>query len=367
MRRPVEEMFSGVEDPRVAKKVKHKLEDILFIAFCTFLSNGSDFEDMVSFAEERYDWLRKFISLENGIPSHDTFNRVFQKVKPESLLSVLQEDGAGLLSDLKGKHISFDGKKARGYSPRTKGTDGLFIVSAWVNEHQLTLGQQKVEDKSNEKTAIPQLIESLDLRGATISIDAIGTQENIASLIVEKGADYILALKENQKKLFEEVNDGLVWSGVLTENTSTTVDTGHGRKETRVCKIMKPEELLETSFTSKWKGLKTLVRVDYERVENGTISSNTRFYISSKEQTAEYFNSAVRGHWSIENQLHWHLDVTFGEDKNRSRKGYSQENLNMLRKTSLARIKKSNEKLSMQKRRFKASLNQDFLEELLGL
>lgn len=365
MEKTVDEMFSNIEDPRQDWKVKHKLSEILFIALCTLLSNGVDFEDMVSFTKERYEWLKKFIDLRNGIPSHDTFNRVFQLIEPTQLMKILQEDGSGIIKDLKEKHISFDGKKARGHAPKSKGVNGLYIVSAWVNENQICIGQQKVDDKSNEITAIPQLLDSIDIQGSTITIDAIGTQENIVEKIQSENADYILALKQNQKTLYQQVDDELIWTQVPALVIDTTEDKKHGRKEVRKCKVISAQGFLEKSFIDKWKGLKSLVRIDYERTENGTVSSNTRYYISSKLGNAKYFNQAIRGHWSIENQLHWHLDVTFDEDKNRSRIGHSQVNLNIMRKTALTRIKKSNEKLSLKKRRFKASLNQAYLENLI--
>jgi predicted transposase YbfD/YdcC len=365
MSKSVEDLFSHLSDPRQPWKVLHKLSDILFIALCTLLSNGLDFEDMEAFARERRDWLLKYISLSNGIPSHDTFNRVFQLLEPDALLEVLKNDGDEFIRNLEGLHINFDGKKIKGYSPKSKGNTGLFVVTAWINEHKLCLGQQKVDTKSNEKTAIPKLLESIDIKGSTITIDAIGTQEDIAKKIIDKEADYILALKKNQKTLFEEVDDELIWSKVVAEDIDTTYDNQHGRIETRVCKKLPAEDLLEEYFSSKWANLKTIIRIEYKRVENNITTCNTRYYISSKEATAHYFNLNIRGHWSIENQLHWHLDMTFEEDKNRCRTGHAQVNLNSMRKIALNKIKRSDEKLSLKKRKFKASLNKDYLEELV--
>ena len=220
-------------------------------------------------------------------------------------------------------------------------------------------------EKSSEKTAIPELLNSLDITGSTVTIDAIGTQENIATQIIDKGGDYILALKKNQKKLFEEVDDPFVWSKVASEQIDTTEDTLHGRTEIRKCSIIKAQLLLDATFLEKWKGLKTLIRIEYKRIENNVTICKTRYYISSQINTAAYFNQHIREHWGIENQLHWHLDVTFQEDKNRSRTGHSQVNLNTIRKIALHKIKRSNEKCSLKKRRFKASLNQDYLETVV--
>jgi len=361
----VESLFGDVVDFRCPWKVVYRLCDILFIALCTLVSNGEDFEDMESFGNERRAWLLQFIELPNGTPSHDTFNRVFQLLDPSVLIEILKNDGFDFIHSLVGTHINIDGKKVKGYSPKSKGNEGLYIVSAWVNEHKLCLGQTKVAEKSNEKTSIPVLLNSIDITGSTITIDAMGTQENIAHQIIDKGGDYILALKKNQKKLFEEVNDEFVWSKVAPEQTDITEDTLHGRTEIRKCSIMKADQLLDTNFLEKWKGLKTLVRIEYERIENNITIYKTRYYISSKINTAAYFNQQVRGHWGIENQLHWHLDVTFQEDKNRSRTGHAQVNLNTVRKIALNKIKRSSEKLSLKKRRFKASLNQDYLEEIV--
>lgn len=361
----VESLFASVIDFRCPWKVVYRLCDILFIALCTLISNGEDFEDMEAFGKERRDWLLQFIELPYGTPSHDTFNRVFQLLEPAILIDILKNDGFEFIDSLVGTHINIDGKKVKGYSPKSKGNTGLYIVNAWLNEHKLCIGQTKVAEKSSEKTAIPLLLDTIDIAGSTITIDAVGTQENIATQIIEKGGDYILALKKNQKKLFEEADDDFVWSKVKQEHTDTTEDSIHGRIEIRKCSVMKATQLLDSSFLEKWKGLETLVRIDYKRIENNVTICKTRYYISSQINTAAYFNQHIRGHWGIENQLHWHLDVTFQEDKNRSRTGHSQVNLNTLRKIALNKIKRSNEKSSLKKRRFKASLNQDYLEQVV--
>ncbi|WP_338793728.1 ISAs1 family transposase [Bernardetia sp. MNP-M8] len=186
-------LFSD-KDFRQPWKVLHKLCDILFIALCALISNGKDFEDMESLGKECFEWLLQFIELPNGIPSHDTFNRVFQLLEPSVLIEILKNDGFDFIDSLVGTPISIDGKKVKGYSPKSKGNEGLYIVSAWVNEHKLCVGQTKVAEKSNEKTSIPILLNSIDITGSTITIDAMGTQENIAHQIIDKGGDYILAL-----------------------------------------------------------------------------------------------------------------------------------------------------------------------------
>ena len=207
MKRTIQELFSQVPDPRVVNRCTHNLSDILFIALSTLVCNGEDFEDMVEFAHQRYHWLSSLLELPGGIPTHDTFNRVLQRIEPEALGKALAEDGQVLLDTLNEKQLILDGKKIRGVSPTSKGNNGLYILSAWVSETRLCVGQTKVEDKSNEISAIPKLLDGLDIRGATVSIDAIGCQKAIAEKIVEGQAEYLLSLKKNQKQTFQDAED----------------------------------------------------------------------------------------------------------------------------------------------------------------
>lgn len=357
------EIFSKVQDPRLKPRCLHKLTDVLFIAFCTLLSNGEDFEDMVEFGHQRTDWLEEILELPNGIPSHDTFNRVLQMVDPEELTTCLGEDASILIESVKGKLISFDGKKMRGVSPTSRGNSGLYILSAWVNENRICIGQEKVQDKSNEITAIPDLIDALDLEGSTVSIDAIGCQVDIAAKIVDALADYLLALKANQGNLFEEVSDDYIWQS--SKNHHKTWEYDHGRYETRKCQIASASEFLSPALLKKWKEIKTLIKIESERTINDVTSLHTRYYISSEAQSAAYYNDAIRSHWGIENLLHWHLDVTFKEDANRARTGFAPQNLNILRKMALYRISNMNDRLSLQKRRYRASMNTKYLQKVI--
>jgi predicted transposase YbfD/YdcC len=363
MQESIDEIFSKVQDPRIESRCLHKLTDVLFIAFCTLLSNGNDFEDMVEFGHQRRDWLEEILELPNGIPSHDTFNRVLQIVDPEELTTCLRSDASRLIESVQGKLISFDGKKMRGVSPKSRGNHGLFILSAWVNEDRICLGQEKVQNKSNEITAIPDLVDKLDLEGSTVSIDAIGCQVDIAAKIVEALADYILAAKENQGNLFEEISDEYIWRGI--ENHHETWEYDHGRYEVRKCQIVSASEFLSPLLLEKWKGIKTVIKIESERTINDVTSSETRYYISSREQTADYFNAAVRGHWGIENLLHWHLDITFNEDANRARTGFAPQNMNILRKMALHRISNMKDNLSLQKRRYRASMSPKYLQKVI--
>jgi len=364
MKDSVARIFSKVDDPRVEARCSHLLKDILFIAFCTILSNGEDFEDMVEFGHQRRDWLEEILELPNGIPSHDTFNRVLQLVEPEQLMTCMGEDAQDLIEDVKGKLVSLDGKKMRGVSPKSRGNKGLYILSAWVGENRLCLGQKKVEDKSNEITAIPKLIDVLDLEGSTVSIDAIGCQVEIAQKIIDANANYLLALKKNQGNLYKQVSDDFTWKFAKSFNETWEYD--HGRYEKRICQIVSAKEVLTPDLLAKWPKLETLVRIISERTINSVTTSQSRFYISSEQQTSKFYNDNTRGHWSIENHLHWHLDVTFNEDANRSRSGNAPQNLNLIRKMVLHRISRMEDKLSLKKRRFRASMNLKYLRKVAG-
>ena len=361
----LDNLFGQVEDPRVEGRCLHRLKDILFIAFCTLLSNGEDFEDMVEFAEQRQEWLSQLLELPNGIPSHDTFNRVLQMIDSKQLSATLEADGQLLLESVAGKLVSFDGKKMRGVSPHSRGNKGLYILSAWVSEHRLCIGQKKVKDKSNELTALPDLIDMLDLRGSRVSIDAIGCQTAIADKIIAAQANYLLAVKQNQGNLYDQVSDDFTWKS--SKEFSEDWEYDHGRYEERKCQIAPAQEVLSPNLLSKWRAIKSVIKIEARRTVNGVRSSQTRYYISNEEQDAAFYNTLIRGHWSIENQLHWHLDVTFNEDANRSRSGNAPQNLNILRKMALHRISRMKDKLSLKKRRFRASMNVEYLEKVLGV
>lgn len=365
MQDTIDNLFTQVDDPRVQGRCLHRLKDILFIAFCTLLSNGEDYEDMVEFAEQRIKWLNEVLELPNGIPAHDTFNRVLQIIDPKHLSICLTKDGEKLIESVRGKLINFDGKKMRGVSPKSRGNKGLYILSAWVGENRLCIGQKQVEDKSNEITAIPELIDVLDLEGSTVSIDAIGCQTEIAEKIVDAQANYLLAVKQNQGNLYDQVSDDFTWKS--SKEFSENWEYDHGRYEERKCQIVSAKEVLTPDLLDKWREIKTVIKIESERTINGVIASQTRFYISNEEKDATFYNEAVRGHWSIENHLHWHLDVTFREDANRSRRGNAPQNLNILRKMALHRISRMKDKLSLKKRRFRASMNVQYLQKVVGL
>jgi len=312
--------LSDISDFRIEKKCIHKLSDILFIGLLTYLSNGEDYEDMVLFGKSHEEFLREFTALPNGIPSHDTFNRVFSVLEPELLRKCLNDYGKDIIGLLSEKQICLDGKKLKGVCPTSRGNQGFYIVNAWVAENRICIGQKKVEDKSNEITALPLLIDELDITDAVVSIDAIGCQREIAEQITLKKGHYLLSLKENQSALYEDTVCG--FKARPCESISEEWEYDHGRFETRKCSIINAKDALLPENLNQWSELKTLIRVEASRIIKDKQTKETRYYISDEAGlNAAYFNALVRGHWSIENHLHWHLDVTFKEDDSRARKG----------------------------------------------
>ncbi len=356
--------FSEVSDPRVTGRCLHLLSDILMIGLCTYLTGGTDYEDMRLFGLERGPELGDMLSLPNGVPSEDTFERVFQRINPSELEYCLRSYGQSILNDLSGKQIVIDGKKQRGTSPTSRGNKGLYILNAWVSENRFCLAQEKVEDKSNEITAIPEILSDIDITGAVVSIDAAGTQRHIAGQIIQGGGHYLLAVKENQHSLYEDIECAFKVNGGT--DTFEEVDAGHGRIETRKCSILPAGDYLMDETLASWKNLSTIVRIEAIRRVNDKVSHEIRYYISDEsEPRAGYYSSLVRGHWSIENQLHWHLDVTFKEDACRARKGFASQNLSVLRKVALHVVSEQKDKLSMKRRLYKAALDINYLKKLL--
>ena len=356
--------LSSVSDYRVINRCRHKLSDILFIGLVTVLSGGEDFEDMRLFGKTHLPFLKEFIDLPNGIPSSDTFSRVFSNLHPDLLRNCLSDYGKDIISVLSEKQICLDGKKLKGVSPTSRGNKGLHILNAWVAENNICIGQERVDDKGNEITAIPTLIKKLDIEGAVVSIDAIGCQKEIAHQIIEQKGDYLLSLKANQQALLDDVVCG--FKACVAESVSDEWDYGHGRFETRKCSILSASKVLLPENIEQWGSLKTVIKVESTREIKGKKSSEVRYYISSEQgQSAAYYNLLVRGHRSIENQLHWHLDVTFREDKSRARTGYAPENLSTIRKFALQIIKAANDKLSVQKRIRKAAWDEKYLRKLI--
>jgi predicted transposase YbfD/YdcC len=360
--------FSRLRDPRRSRRRLHHLQDIIVIALCAVIAGAQDWQQIALFGRKRIDWLRGFLQLPNGAPSHDTFERVFSRLQPAAFQSCFRQWVKAIRVGLQLRHVAIDGKTLRGSGTAELGP--LHLVSAWATEQRLSLGQVAVDSKSNEITAIPELLKLLEFKGAIVTIDAMGCQKAIAEQIVAKEADYVLAVKDNQPTLHEDVHqvfiDGLEndFAG-MEHRQHQTSEKGHGRTETRHYHLVKvPQELAikHAEFT----GMKTIGMVFSERqVGDGPTTAETRYYISSMDVEVKTFARAVRGHWGIENSLHWQLDMTFGEDGNRVSNRRGAENLALLRKLTLVLLQAHPSKESMACKRLSAALDPEFLEEIL--
>jgi predicted transposase YbfD/YdcC len=357
--------FLEVEDPRVTGRCSHLLSDILMVSLLTYLTGGADYQDMHLFCKERGHEFADLLQLPNGTPSPDTFERVFKNLKSESLQTCLEHYGKSILENLSEKQIVLDGKKLKGVSPHSKGNSGLYILNAWVSENRFCIGQQQVEEKSNEITAIPKVLESLDIEHAVVSIDAIGTQTKIAEQIIEQQGHYFLSVKGNQQGLLEDLEHAFkVDKGLQFIDEP---DCNHGRIENRSCSILPANGYLLEENLSAWKNVSTLIKIDSSREIKGILQQETRYYISDETvSNPSYYLSLSRGHWGIENQLHWHLDVTFREDACRARQGNAPLNLSTLRKFALQVLSNQKDKLSLKKRQYKAALDVNYLKKIIN-
>jgi predicted transposase YbfD/YdcC len=358
--------FAKLKDPRRAHRRLHRLQDIIVIALCAVIAGAQDWQEIETFGRKRRDWLKRFLQLPNGIPSHDTFERVFDRLKPSAFQACFREWVPAVQEALDIKHVAIDGKTLRSSGAANLGP--LHLVSAWATAQRLSLGQVAVADKSNEITAIPALLDLLDLHGALVTIDAMGCQKAIARKIKDQGADYILTVKENQEHLWEDIQASLAQAfetdfAGLEHDTYETRERGHGRDEYRCYTVL--HHLDGLRHADDWAGLTTIGMCYSERTVQGVTSEEIRYFIGSKKARAKVYGKALRGHWGIENSLHWHLDVTFDEDDNRVTKRNGAENLALLRRLTLSLLQAHPAKLSIAKKRFAAALDPDFLEEIL--
>lgn len=354
--------FEEVEDYRVTGRCLHLLSDILMLSFCAFLSGAEDFEEVEDYGKEKFSFLSTFLQLDNGIPSHDTINRVFEGILPSQFSSCLHRHSLNILEFIERKQINIDGKVLRGTRTSESKTSGICIVSAWASEQQLTLGQVRVDKKSNEKIAVPLLLETLDLKNAIVTIDAMATHQNIADQIIGGEGDYILALKLNQKTLFEEVeSEFLRQKEDLTFDK--TIDFGSGRIETRTAYVMENIKFIDQA--AEWKNLKSILVIESKREKNEIVQQQKRFYLCSFIPTPKQANHYIRSHWGIEGTLHWHLDVTLGEDKSKTKNGNAPENLNIIRKMTLQALKQTEGKQSIKNKRKIAGWNDEYLLKIL--
>jgi len=361
--------FQDISDPRVLNRSRHLFMDILVIALLATLAGSESFNDIELFAKSKEAWLHTFLELPGGIPSHDTFNRVFSLILPEEFSKCFTAWTQTLAQKIEGV-VAIDGKSLRRSFDSASQTSMLHMVSAWSSENNLVLGQIRTDAKSNEITAIPQLIAMLDLEGSIVTIDAMGCQKEIAQSILDADADYVLNLKGNQKNTLEIAQSIFQWEenngfrGVFHTQYEVT-EKDHGRIETRQAYSIDVTNMEEFK---EWSGLESITKVVSIREMIGQkTTEEVRYYLSSLPADAEKIAKAVRSHWGIENSLHWILDVNFGEDYARNRKGYSAENMAILRHMAVNLIKKErSSKTSVRGKRLKASWSNDYLINLLS-
>lgn len=414
---PLLDHFADLEDPRIDRTRDHPLINVLFIAICAVISGGEGWTDMETFGESKRAWFAQFLDLSNGIPSDDTFRRVISRLDPDafedrfrrwtaavgrrieqeepesgdprsSSESASSESVSSETPSAKASVIALDGKTLRGSADRDKSTlaqEGtskapLHLVSAWASDKRLVLAQETVEEKTNEISALPEVIDALDLEGSLVTIDAIGTQKDIARQIQTQGGDYVLALKSNHPRLYGDVKaffEDAVDRDLpgMDPNQTREVDGGHGRVEVRQCWATENVEWLDDR--DKWPGLSSLAMVEarrseatwQEEAEEWTWEETTerRYYISSLPPTARQISEAVRSHWGIENQMHWVLDVSFEEDSSRIRKENGPVNVGLLRRIAMNALRQMSDQKSLKARRKKAGWNEDYLERVLEI
>ncbi|MDP9317295.1 MAG: ISAs1 family transposase [Chloroflexota bacterium] len=357
--------FDSLTDPRSGNALRHNFFDILVIALCAAVCGADSWNDVEDFGDAKRDWLQSFLTLPHGIPSHDTFNRVFAAINPDELGACFMAWTQAVATKTDGEVIAIDGKTLRRSYDRQSDKAALQMVSTWASHNRLVLGQVAVDETSNEITAIPRLLGLLEVSGCIVTIDAIGCQQDIAAQIVAQGGDYLLTVKANQGSLWQEAQDCF---GTRTDAMAfyETEETGHGRHEIR--RYWMTEALPVPLRQIQWKGLRSLGMVEATRTVNGKTSVERRYYISSLPANAARLAHAVRGHWGIENQVHWVLDMVFDEDHSRIRERHSAANFAMLRRMALNILRQDlTPKLSLRRKRLKAGWDNDYLKSLLNL
>ncbi len=364
--------FANLPDPRMHRTRKHKLLDIVTIAVCAIVGGADTFTEIAEYGRAKEQWLRGFLALPNGIPSHDTFGRVFALLEPERFETCFLEWVLQGLGPVSNHQIALDGKTLRRSHERGKGKGPLHLVSAWATEAGVALGQIKVADHENEIVALPALLDQVVVPGAVITIDAMGCQRAIAKQIVEAGGEYVLALKGNQPALHQAVTslftDGLATGFTVNQlNYHRDVDGGHGRVERRECwAVADPVFTQYLDPQGRWPGLQSVVMVKTQRTTGDSVQAETRSYLSSLPPQAKRLNAIVRTHWRIENQLHWVLDVAFDEDQCRIRTGFADQNFAMLRRMAISLLGQDKSvKLGVKAKRLRAGWDNDFLLRLL--
>lgn len=369
----IEEHFSKVSDPRKDRTKEHKLIDIIAIAICAVICGAEGWVDIELYGKSKQPWLSTFLELPNGIPSHDTFGRVFSLIDAQQFQLAFYEWGWAVNDILQGQIINIDGKCLRGSDDNRLGKRAIYMVSAWATENEIVLGQRKVDEKSNEITAIPELLKMLALSGCLVTIDAMGTQTSIAQTIIAAQADYVLSVKENQGNLFEDISvlfavDQVQNFKYASFEYQKTTNKGHGRIDVRECwSTSNPEYLNLIRNVQNWTGLKSIAMVVCTRIIDHKETKHVRFYISSLPSHAKRILEAVRKHWSIENELHWILDVAMNEDHSRVRKDHAPENLAVLRHIALNLLKhEKTARGGIHAKQLQAGWKEDYLLKVLA-
>jgi len=368
------EHFQTLEDPRIDRTKKHLLLDILVIALCALLTGGEGFQDMELFGKSKQAWLQTFLTLPHGIPSHDTFGRVFARLNPQRFQQCFLSWTQAVAQFTQGALVSLDGKTVRASFARATASSPLHMLSAWCSDHGgLVVGQVKTDDKSNEITAIPDLLQLLAIKGCIVTIDAMGCQTAIAHQIQNQGGDYLFALKGNHKKAYTEIKQhfhqhiehNLPWRDA--DNFFDAFDNTHGRRVRRRVWTMTDVQSLPT--LAKWPGLQSVIVVETIRMahQHAPVTSDHRFYLSSLVRSATSFVTMIRQHWDIENKLHWSLDVTFNEDRCRIRKDHAPENVVALRHIALNLLRQEHSRpMSLRQKRLLCGLDEHYLLTVLS-
>lgn len=356
--------FAGLTDPRINRQKKHQLQDIFFITLCAVICGADNWVEIEEYGCAKEDWFTEQLGLVNGIPSHDTFGAVFAAIDQTQFSECFSRWVADLAALTAGEVIAIDGKCLRRSVDSASKKAAIHLVSAWAQQNRLVLGQVKVDDKSNEITAIPKLLERLDIAGAIITIDAMGCQKKIAEQIVRQGGDYVLSLKGNQGNLLDDV-ETFFTSALAPDAVTASVDAEHGRLETRT--IAATDDIDWLHERHDWPELNSILAVTLRQETGSKIREDTRYFISSlKANDQQRLANAVRAHWSIENNLHWVLDVAFDEDRNRTRQGHSAANLAVIRHIALNLLKnETSRKVGIKVKRKRAGWDNDFLLRLI--
>jgi len=355
----------------VVGRCDHGLVEVILIAVCAVLCGAESWSEVEEFGQAKEAWLKQYLSLPNGIPSHDTFGRVFRLLDAGEFQRRFMRWVEQHFSVARGQVIAVDGKTARGSYDRFRGQDAIQLVSAWASQSGLVLGQRKVDAGSNEMTAVPELLKLLFIRGCVVTVDALNCQKDIAQTVIDQQADYVFALKANHPQLHQDVVDWFAWARErdfrdVPHTFAETINKAHGRVETRRCwAIHDPLAMDCLAHYDGWAGLRTIVMVQRERRSTQAVQTQTVYYLSSLPPDASRLLAATRAHWTVENACHWTLDVTFGEDASRLRLDDAPENFAILRHIALNLLKHHPAKLSLRRKRFRAALDDAFLLELL--